>query len=68
LWADLPTDLWAIQPTGREVTDFKKAVSVRVNSFTICFSVPFLVQFGGSLPEKGKQKIFIFPCADLVLY
>jgi hypothetical protein len=22
--------LWAIQPTGREVMDFKKAVSVRV--------------------------------------
>jgi hypothetical protein len=30
-WADLPTDLWAIQPTGREVMDFKKALSVRVN-------------------------------------
>jgi hypothetical protein len=31
-WADLSTDLWAIQPTGREVTDFKKPVSVRVKS------------------------------------
>ncbi len=30
LWADWPTDLWAIQPTGREITDFKKPVSVRV--------------------------------------
>ncbi len=30
-WADLPTDLWAIQPTGRELTDFKKPVSKRVN-------------------------------------
>jgi hypothetical protein len=30
VWADVPTDLWAIQPTGRETTDFKKAVSVRV--------------------------------------
>jgi hypothetical protein len=29
-WEDLPTDLWAIQPTCREVTDFKKAVSQRV--------------------------------------
>jgi hypothetical protein len=27
---DLPTDLWAIQPTGREVTDFKKAICVTV--------------------------------------
>jgi hypothetical protein len=27
----MPTDLWAIQPTGREIMDFKKAVSVRVN-------------------------------------
>ncbi len=30
-WADSPTDLWAIQPTCREITDFKKAVSQRVN-------------------------------------
>ncbi len=30
LWADLPTDLWAIQPTCRKVTDFKKPVSQRV--------------------------------------
>jgi hypothetical protein len=30
LWVDLPTDLWAIQPTCHEVTDFKKAVSQRV--------------------------------------
>jgi hypothetical protein len=29
-WEDLPTDLWAIQPTSREVRDFKKAVSVKV--------------------------------------
>ncbi len=29
-WEDLPTDLWAIQPACREVTDFKKAVSQRV--------------------------------------
>jgi hypothetical protein len=29
-WDYLPTDLWAIQPTCREVTDFKKAVSQRV--------------------------------------
>jgi hypothetical protein len=28
LWADLPTDLWAIETTGHETTDFKKAVSV----------------------------------------
>ncbi len=27
----MPTDLWAIQPTGSEVTNFKKAVSQRVN-------------------------------------
>jgi hypothetical protein len=33
-WEDLPTDLWAIQPTGHEVTHFKKAASVRVNIFT----------------------------------
>jgi hypothetical protein len=26
----LPTDLWAIQPTGRELTDFKKPMSERV--------------------------------------
>jgi hypothetical protein len=32
----LPTDLWAIQPTGREVTDFKKPVSVRINGNPIC--------------------------------
>ncbi len=31
LWADLPTNLWAIQPTCCEVADFKKAVSQRVN-------------------------------------
>ncbi len=30
-WADSPTNLWAIQPTCREITDFKKAVSQRVN-------------------------------------
>jgi hypothetical protein len=30
--ADLPAALWGIQPTVREVTDLKKAVSVRVNS------------------------------------
>jgi hypothetical protein len=30
LWADLPTDLWAIQPTGREIMDLKTAVSMRV--------------------------------------
>ncbi len=29
LLADLPTDLWAIETTGRETTDFKKAVSVK---------------------------------------
>jgi hypothetical protein len=31
-WVDLPTDLWAIQPTCREVMDFKKAVSQRVKT------------------------------------
>ncbi len=44
LWADLPTNLWAIQPTCCEVTDFKKAVSQRVkkvapvfvNGLTLC--------------------------------
>ncbi len=29
-WADLPTDLWVIKPTGRELTDFKKPVRERV--------------------------------------
>jgi hypothetical protein len=29
LWADSPTYLWAIQPTCREITDFKKAGSQR---------------------------------------
>ncbi len=32
LWADSPTNLWAIQPTCREITDFKKAVSQRVKA------------------------------------
>ncbi len=27
----MPTDLWAIQPTGRETTDSKTAMSERVN-------------------------------------
>jgi hypothetical protein len=27
---DSLTELWAIQPTGREVTDFKKPVSERI--------------------------------------
>jgi hypothetical protein len=27
--------LWAIQPTGREVTDFKKPVSERVKKFLL---------------------------------
>ncbi len=35
LWADSPTDLWAIQLTCREVTDFKKAVSQRVNKSSL---------------------------------
>jgi hypothetical protein len=32
LRADLPLDLWAIQPTSCETTDFKKTISVRVES------------------------------------
>jgi hypothetical protein len=37
----LPTDLWAIQPTGREVTDFKKPMSERVNAKICPNSRPF---------------------------
>jgi hypothetical protein len=28
-WVDLPTDMWAVQPTCRETTDSKTAVSER---------------------------------------
>jgi hypothetical protein len=38
-WEDLPTDLRAIQPTCREVKDFKKAVSQRVK--VISFKSPW---------------------------
>jgi hypothetical protein len=44
-WVDLPTDLWAIQPTCREVTDFKKAVSQRVKVNTADFLLLTLSRF-----------------------
>jgi hypothetical protein len=49
--ADLPTDLWAIQPTCHEITDFKKPViqGVKPLKMILCYSCD-------DVPLKIKKK------------
>jgi hypothetical protein len=54
-WVDLPTDLWAIQPLCREVMDFKKAVSQRVNRLK---SNPF--EFAASVMHVNSKWLITF--------
>jgi hypothetical protein len=53
---DLPTDLWAIQPIGREVTDFQKAICVRLNRIHITFlSYITLKKIGLKITSNAKR-------------
>jgi hypothetical protein len=65
LWADSPTKLWAIQPTCRELTDFKKAVSQRVNDDLINVFTVHRLMVRSNAPLQQREFFVYHGCLFL---